>query len=265
MSRSLVRESSTAAGRLAVGLLAVGLLALPLVAPHAASAEALPEARTIVDRFLAAVGAERLLERNSMTSSGTFTIPGQGLEGKLTIYAQAPRRISVETEIPGIGKMRSGFDGAVGWSVDPFTGAQLLADQALDQMRDQANYHALLYRAEDYPSLTVVGRTEFQGTPCWELEVVARSGLKSTHYFAVDTGLLLGMQFIQHSPMGEIPVTTVIKEYRDFDGLKIAAVSEQSMMGMQQIMTVESVSFADLDDAVFALPPDIAALLEAAE
>lgn len=240
-------------------------VALSLAAPRTVAAEALPEARAIVERFHAAINADRLLERDSMTTTGTFAIPAQGLEGKLTIHARAPRRLSVETEIPGVGKMRSGYDGQVGWSLDPFTGAQVLADQALDQLRDQANFHALLYRAEDYPSLTVTGRSDFQGTPCWQMEVVARSGLKSTHFFAVDSGLLMGMQFVQHSPMGEIPVTTAIKEYREFDGMKVAAVSEQSMMGMQQVMTIESVSFDDLDDAVFALPPDIAALVESDE
>ena len=62
--------------------------------------------------------------------------------------------------------------------------------------------------------------------------------------------------------MGDIPTVTAIKEYREFEGIKMAAVTEQSMMGMTQVITIESVSFAPIDDAVFALPAEIAALVK---
>lgn len=257
-------NATTATSRLAAfGLAWILLLGAAATAP---AAEELPSAREVVDRFVAAIGgAERMLERTAATLTGTFAVPAQGLQGKLQIWTAAPDLMLMEVEIPGYGKIRSGHDGSVGWMVDPAMGAQVLADKSLDQTRDQANFHSLLYRPGDYTSLEVVGRTDFQGTPCYELAVVSKSGLASQQYFAVDSGLLVGTTQKQYTPMGEIPSTTALKDYREFAGLKIATVMEQSMMGMQQVVTIESVTYEPLDAAIFALPAAVASLVEAGE
>ena len=202
------------------------------------------------------------MARQFLSTTGTFAIPAQGLQGKLEVLTKAPDLMAMSVEIPGYGKIRSGYSGHTGWMIDPAMGAQVMADEPLAQMRDQANFWGALYRDEDYKSLTVVGRTEFQDTPCWELAVVTRNGMESQQYFAIDSGLLLGMQQTQHTPMGAIPSTTVLKDYREVDGVMVAMVMEQSMMGMAQVMTIESVSFEPIADEAFALPADITALVD---
>lgn len=246
-------------------LAALGMILTAAVLPAAVAVadDALPAAREVVDRFVAAAGGkERLMARQFLTTTGTFAIPAQGLQGKLEVHTKAPDLMAMSVEIPGYGKIRSGYDGNTGWMVDPAMGAQVMADEPLAQMRDQANFWGSLYRDEDYRSLTVVGRSEFQGTACWELAVVTRNGMESMQYFAIDSGLLLGMQQTQHTPMGAIPSTTVLKDYREVDGVLVPMVMEQSMMGMTQVMTIESVSFEPIPAEVFALPADIAALVD---
>lgn len=245
---------------LAFMMLAGGAFVLP--AP-AFALDAAPTVREIVDRHVEAIGgAERFMQLESMTMSGTFSIPGQGIEARLHVWTQAPDRLTTEVEIPGLGKMRNGYDGAVAWSIDPMMGAQVLADASLAQMREQANFFSSLYRPEDYTALTLEGLVDFEGTPCYEVVVTSESGLESRHFFAVDTGLLAGMKQTAHSPMGEMPSTTVIKEYRDVDGIKVAVLTEQSAMGMKQVIAFESVSFEPIEASVFALPAEIAALLD---
>ncbi len=223
-------------------------------------------AREVVDRFLVKIGgAERLLQREAMTVTGVFAIPAQGLEGTLTMWSQAPDRLRMEIEIPGLGKIHSGYDGEAAWSIDPIMGAQVLTAESAAQMREQANFHSLLYRPEDYPTLTLEGVTDFQGTECFELTVVSKAGLQSQQYFAVDSGLLVGMAQTQYSPMGEIPSVSALKEYREFEGVLMATVTEQSMMGMQQIINLQTVSFAPIEPEFFAVPAEIAALLETQE
>jgi outer membrane lipoprotein-sorting protein len=258
MQRSLTEK----ARRTAMALV-LGLTAMLLVTPAAAAD--LPTAREVVDRFVAATGGELLLKRQSMTSHSTLKIPAQGLEGTVKTWIQAPDRMAMEMEIPGYGKVRTGYDGQVGWMVDPAMGAQLLTDKSLAQLGDQSNFYGQLYRPEDLESLTMVGVADFQGTACHEVRVVTGNGLEAQHFFAVDSGLLVGMQQTQHTPMGAIPSTTALKEYREFDGVQMATLMEQSMMGMQQIVTIDAVSFEPIDAAVFALPVDIEALLETAE
>lgn len=235
-----------------------------MIGPAAAAAEDLPQASEIIARHVAAIGgAEQFLAHEFMTTHGTFAMPAMGLQGSLATWSQAPDRALMEMDIPGYGKVRTGYDGTVGWMIDPATGAQLLADEMLEQTRDEANFYAQIYRPQDFASFTVTGRAEFAATDCYELAVVSKNGQESQHFFAVESGLLVGVQRQGYTAMGKVPVTMVNKEYRDFDGLKVATVIEQSMMGMQSVMTIESVEFDPFDPEVFALPAEIAALAEA--
>lgn len=246
--------------RLAVVLSSV--IAIAAAAAPAAAADA-PTARQVIDRFHEALGgADRLLASDHQTTTGTFSIPAQGIAGEVRVWTAAPDRMLTAIEIEGIGTVRSGHAGGVAWSLDPIMGAQLLTDDPLRQVQDQANFRGLLYRDEDFPTLTYEGETDFQGQACHELTVVSRNGLQAQHYFAVDTGLLAGLAQTTYSPMGEIPTVSAIKEYREFDGVLVAVRTEQSMMGMQQIIELQDVSFEPFDESVFALPPEIEALLE---
>lgn len=235
-------------------------LAALLLATTAVAADAPKDAREVVDRFAQSIGAEKMLEKTSMTVHGKFSIPGQGLEGTLMAQAKAPDHMLMSIEIPGYGHVRSGYGEGVGWSIDPAMGSQLLTDTALAQLADQANYYALLYRDEDYKSLELMGEKEFAGQKCWHVEVITKSGLPAQHYFSAETGLLVGIEAEQHTPMGAIPTTSIISQYEEFDGVMVATHTEQTMMGMQQVMTVEKVDFAELDDAIFAMPAEIQAL-----
>jgi hypothetical protein len=60
--------------------------------------------------------------------------------------------------------------------------------------------------------------------------------------------------------MGQMPMTSVITEYKPFGGLMVPTVTRQRMMGLEQVMTIASVSFDAVDPKTFELPPAIAAL-----
>ncbi len=247
---------------LARRLLPVLALAALLAATPTSAQDDLPTAREVLDRFVEVVGGEKLAEMESMTTRGTFAIPAQGMQGAMVARAKAPDQMMVEIEIPGYGTVRQGYLDGVAWAIDPATGAQVMTGKALAQTADQADFDAMLYKDEDYESLTMVGAADFQGTPAYQIEVVSDDGITAQHFFSQETGLLVGMESEQHTPMGAIPTTSAIKEYQEFDGIRIATKTEQSMMGMQQVMTFESVNFEPIDDAVFALPAEIQALTD---
>ena len=81
-------------------------------------------------------------------------------------------------------------------------------------------------------------------------------------YFTVESGLMIGRDAVQKTPMGDIPVTSTISEYKEFAGTMIPTRTADSMMGMQQIVTIDDVSFEPVADDVFALPAAVAALVE---
>jgi zinc protease len=225
--------------------------------------QALPTAREVIDRFVEVTGAKKALtEHSSMTTTGAFSMPAQGMSGKMTIQAKAPNLFLLTITIEGFGEMQQGYDGEVGWSMDPMSGPQLAEAEVLAQMKDQSNFHAMLYRDEDVQSMELTGTQEFNGKQAYRVVVVSGNGTESTLYFDVESGLLIGNEAVQHTAMGSIPTSTVIAEYGDFDGVKMPIRTEQSMMGLQQVLTIDAVSFEDIDEAVFALPAAVAGLVE---
>lgn len=238
--------------------------ALTAFVPVAQADEALPTAREVLDRFVEVTGAAKLVERSDgIQTTGTFSVPAQGMEGKMVIHAKAPNLLLVRIEIPGFGEIFQGYDGNVGWTMDPASGPALAEEEALAQLKDQSNFFSSLYRDEDLQSLEFVGKEEFAGNDAYRVAVVNRNGSESTLFFSVESGLLVGIDSVQHTPMGEIAVRATIGEYQEFDGVMMPTRTEQTMMGMQQVMVIESLSFEAIADSVFALPEAVAGLVPA--
>jgi hypothetical protein len=125
-------------------LLAAGLAAVP-VAAVAQQPAALPSASQVIARYVEAIGGRDAVMRHPTSRSvGTFEMPAAGLRGEMEILTAQPNRMVSVVNIPGLGTMRSGFDGTVGWSVDPIMGARLFSGAELESIRDQSTSLAAL-------------------------------------------------------------------------------------------------------------------------
>jgi hypothetical protein len=60
--------------------------------------------------------------------------------------------------------------------------------------------------------------------------------------------------------MGEVEATTLLSEYKVFDGVKMPVLTKISVMGIDQVLKIDSVSTRAIPDSVFALPAAIKAL-----
>ena len=119
-------------GRLSCAL-AVVLVATQGAVP-ATQAQKLPTAREIVDRFVKASGGEAAFKAmKSMHVKGTFSIVGQSLTGTLEMLAARPNKALMRVSIAPIGTIEEGFDGKVGWSIDPIQGPSLMTDRQLSE------------------------------------------------------------------------------------------------------------------------------------
>jgi hypothetical protein len=222
----------------------------------------LPSAETILQKYRDAIGGEAAIRRHtSRRFKGTFEIPAQGMKGDLTVTAMAPNLMTVVVTLPGLGELRRGFDGRVAWSVDPAIGPRLLEGREADEFKHSADFYDDLHEPSKFKSITVVGKGPFEGQECYEVKLVRDSGFEYTEYFSVDSGLIVGGKLKASSQMGEVPVTTVSGEYKAFDGVLVPTVTKQKMMGLEQVVTITSVSFDPVDASEFALPPPIQALV----
>lgn len=245
-------------------LLATGaaLAAAPLLAsPQALIGQDLPDAETLIARFVeASGGAERFSGQSSVTR-GSLSLPAMGISGSYELVQIYPNRMRLDADLPGIGAIQSGFTGEVGWSVNPVMGPQLMEGDELVQMQEQASVAASLRGRSAIPERETVGEAEFEGQACWRVRLVWASGRESHDCFAKDTGLLLASEAVQSTPMGDVPSVSVYLDYQDFDGRMISTRMIQRVAGQEQVMTVSAVEFGDVDEARVAPPAAIRTLI----
>jgi hypothetical protein len=220
------------------------------------------EASDVYTRYVEALGGRETLARYSSSRAlGEFAMPRQGIRGDLEVFGAEPNKMLVRVEIPGVGVVRQGYDGEVGWSINPATGAMVLEGMMLDQLRQQADFLGPLAMESYVDSARVVADTVFDERPCQKVRLVTKWGEEYFEFFDVETGLLAGTVRRQASPMGPMETTTVVAEYQDFGGILVPARTVQETMGMEQVITVTAVEFDTVDPEVFTLPAEIAAMV----
>lgn len=239
----------------------LSLLAVWLV-PAAAGAQDLPPARQLVDRYIEQIGGrEALLARKSTHTTGTFSMPAMGLSGDLEVFAADPDKQVMRVVIAGIGEIRTGYDGEVGWTTNPMEGPRIIEGEELAQLKDEAATAGTLRDPSLVESLETIEKTNMNGQDCYKVRVLWKSGRETFDCYSVETGMIVAMQQKNVSNMGVIDVTLLVNDYKEFGGLKLPSRMVQQMMGMEQVMTITSVTYDTVDPSVFELPAEIKALV----
>lgn len=245
--------------RTPAALLGAALLA---AAAAPAGAQPLPPAAQLIDRYVEASGGrDAMLSPESSRTRGRFELAAAGLSGQLEVVTLRPNRSATTVTIPGMGVIRSGYDGTHGWSMDPMMGARLMSGAELEALREQANPLAGVRDPSVYPTRETVERTEMNGQPCYRVRLVSTAGRESFDCYHVDTGLLVAQVATQESPMGSNQVTTLLSEYREFGGVRMPTRIVQDLGAMQQVITIDAVEFGGVTAADVNPPAEIHALM----
>jgi hypothetical protein len=265
----MLGQTTTAAparARLAPALACASVVTLATLAAGGSAAaqtggEALPGGRALIDRYVQAIGgADRLREIESVRTTGSVTITTMGMAATMETFQMRPDRSYSRVSVEGIGEIRRGFDGAVGWSINPMEGPRLLEGAELADARDNAAFAAMTRDTSVIASAETLDKSEMGGQACYRVKLVWKSGRESTDCYAVDTGLLVASTMTVTTQMGAVPATSFFGQYRDFGGVLMASVVRQQVMMLEQTLTVDSVEFNSVDTAVFELPPEIRTL-----
>jgi hypothetical protein len=228
------------------------------------TSSSLPAARSIIDRYVQAIGGrEAVLRHQTIRSVGSFEMPAAGVKGELTVVQAQPNKMALTMTIPGMGQMLTGFDGTTGWSVNPMQGPRLLEGKELEQIREDAGPAATLRGPDRVRSAETVELTTMGGQPCYKVRIVSISGRESFDCYSPETGLLVGMTQRQESPMGTVEVTTLFSDWKEFGGLKTPTKLRQQMMGQEQILTIDRLEFDRPEDAkALELPEQVKPLVK---
>lgn len=220
-----------------------------------------PRGAELHARYVAAIGGKAAIEKQtSRRMWGKFEVPSQGLIGPIEMAMAAPGKLFTRAEIPGFGEQLSGYDGETAWSMNPAMGPMLIDGKALEQLKQQADFHAELHPEKYIASRETTGEAEHGGKACWVVKVTTTWQETYTECYDKATGLLAAAIRKQSTPMGEIESTTLLTEYKAFDGLLMPTLIRASSMGIEQVIRVDSVSTRPIPDSVFELPPAVKAL-----
>lgn len=229
----------------------------------AAETKDLPSARAIIDKHIAAIGGrEAILSNASVRATGTLSIPAAGMTGTVEIVGAKPNKVALKLTISGVGEVLEGFDGTSGWSVSPMTGPMLLDGKQLEEKRFDADFYSELHDESRYSTIETVEKTVFEGRPVYKVRLVKKIGSEDFEFYDVETGLKAGSVTTRTTPMGTITGTTIETDYRKFGKLLTATSVKQSVMGVQQVITVTNVEYGNVPDSAFDPPAAIKGLIK---
>lgn len=222
----------------------------------------LPAAQSIVARHVDAIGgAEAYQAVQSVHARGRLEIPSQGILAAFELQRARPSRMLYRVTVPGIGRIESGYNGSVGWTVNPVSGPEVLTGRQLEEAAEDAWFDGPLHQTDRIRDMATLDQTTFDGRPAWRVRVVFRTGREQIEFFDVDTGFQIGSEALRATPQGIVPTVNVLRNYQRFGSLMQATVFVQRAMGFEQVVTLTSCEYDQVPDTAFDLPPAISALL----
>lgn len=241
---------------LAAGL---GLLQVLAVAQDAP----LPSARDLVARHIAAIGGSAAyLAVKSVRLRGRFELTGQNIAADFEMMAARPNKLRLHIDIPGLGLNESGYDGKVGWTLNPQVGPRLLSGRELDELAIDANFDSTLHPADQYKELTTIGRTVYDGRDAFKVRAMFTSGVEQIEYFDAQTGLQIGWEATRQTELGLVPASAILRDYKKFGRLMQPTTIVQKALFLEQVLRVTSCDYDVVPASAFDLPAQIKALLK---
>ena len=238
-------------------------VAAPVFSAAAQDARDLPDADELIARYVEAIGGrDAHADPTSIRTSGAMSIPGMGLEGEFELIQIPDVGSRMNSSMPGLGEIMAGFDGEVGWSLNPMAGPQLMEGAELEHMAERTRLAATLRDPELVLERETVDEVEVDGRPCYRVRLVWASGRESFDCYSTETGRLIRSEDVQVSEMGEVPTITEFSDYREFRGMVLPTRIVQRTMGMEQVMEITSVTVDDADADDLTPPAQIRTLLE---
>jgi hypothetical protein len=248
------------------------VLAILLTAGPATAAQALPSVQNVQARFVTALGgAQAIMRPRSMTTRGHYIAyhsNGKNTRVSFVIYSAPFKVLQIDT-LPSGQHNRSGYNGEVGWSLNHDEKPQIAKGDLRASIRRDADMYYFAHISEYFRTMNVVATETFSGHTCYHVRGTTKWGNENNQYFDVRTGLLVGYGFHQWNASGTArePELTrqVFDDYRNVHGLQIPMrVRTFRAEKLVNLFQQTSVTFDDVDNGVFALPPAVAAAARAA-
>lgn len=231
------------------------------VATVQASAQT-PDAKSLISKYQSAINADALLKAKSIKQTGTFEAPAMNISATVEVLRGAPNKL-IAKSVTGMGEVIQGYDGRVGFRVDPMQGNKVLQGKELDELLEEALLTAYVRNIDHFTTMETLKKKKIDGQQCYEVKLVWKSGHEVHDCYAVDSGLLVATSTkIEVPRAGSVEVVKSFSDYKDFNGIKLPTLIVTSARGqVGGKISISTVAFDQLDDSAFALPESIRAMV----
>jgi hypothetical protein len=215
----------------------------------------LPDAEAVLERAVEAAGGRAVLDAvETFYFEGEIAIPAQNITGKMEVWWKGGDFYTAQ-HISGIGKMRAGKAGATIWSDDPINGLRRLEGVEAEQHTWASSFQLAADWQRYFESARTVEERDVDGAKVYDVKFVSASGAEVLMSFDAQTGLQVAQKYEQVTPMGSMPVSVKMEDYREVDGIKVAFKQVTDATLAKATQTLTKVEFnLEVDTSTFAMP-----------
>ncbi len=231
----------------------------------AAQSTPLPSPSEIVARYDKALGGVEAIHRHvSSTMHGTVEVrkPDGVVLIPIVILMRQPYFQLTRGVLPNNGGVdSSGFDGNNAWHLAPGGKPEIFTADARESIKRDADFYYPITELSWFKSMETVGIEEFEGHSCYHLHGITNWGVQNNQFYDRRTGLLVGYEFDNVWRGAPALDHEIFSDYKKIDGVLVpmkqtskAKLKSGGDWTVAQIVTQESVNFANVDPSVFVPP-----------
>lgn len=246
--------------RLTLAVIVTGLFSSAGMAP---AEDKLPKGDEVLDKFVEATGGKAAYEKldNEMWT-GTFELAGKGIKGTATSYRSKPNKSYTTIDLENIGTIEEGTDGQIAWTKSAIQGPRVKEGDEKAAVMREATFNNPIHWRDLYSKAETAGAESVDSQECYKVILTPNEGKPETRYFDKKTNLLVKVTMTLASPMGEIPVETLVSDYKEQNGLLAPRKVNQKVLGQEFVVTIDTVKYnVEIPKDRFNLPDEIKALV----
>lgn len=217
------------------------------------------KAMQVLEKMIEAMGGRKTMQAvKDMTATGTMEMPAMGLEGSATLYTKEGNKFRMDIEIMGM-SITQAFDGEVGWSTNPQTGAvEELSGEQLEDMKRQAIGDSAYLEPEKYGIVyTSKGQEKLEDKNYDVLLMSYADGFEVTMYIDSQTHLTYKTLSIAPNPMTGVEgeLESFSTDYKKISGMMASHTITTFADGEEfMIIILDEIKFdTGLDDDFFKM------------
>src|ERR1041384_5634334 len=121
----------------------------------------LPSGRAVIDRYIeVAGGKEAFLKHKSVLLKGKTEVAGKDIGGSMTLATAKPNKMVLIVDLAGI-PIKTGFDGKVGWQVNPLTGPSIMEGGELRDVSRPSAFFFFFFDVQNFKYIVYIVNKQY--------------------------------------------------------------------------------------------------------